>query len=111
MAGAEASKEESELLELLTRPFVKSLLTVHDTVRTRSYESPLPTFDPNYHPMSDTTTSRGYSHGKKGIEFKTVGLHKSANEPLVSKCSQRPLSVCLGCVIPFLKCHQTTSML
>lgn len=77
-AGSHASKEESELLQLLTRPFVKSLLTVHDTVRTRSYESPLPTYDPNFHPAS----SSGRTHGKKGMEYRTVGLHKSANEPL-----------------------------
>ncbi len=55
------------------------MLKVHDTVRTRSYESPLPSYDPNFHPQ----TQVGGRHGKKGLEYRTIGLHKSSNEPLV----------------------------
>ena len=69
------------MLELLSLPFVKSLLTVHDTVRTRSYESPLPAYDPNFHP---STQQSGRSGRSRGTEYRTVGLHKSSNEPLVS---------------------------
>lgn len=93
-AGPCGNKEEAELLELLTRPFVKSLLTVHDTVKARSYESPLPSYDPNFHPQDGTR------HRKKGIEYRTVGLHKSANEPLVGVvtgdrgCGQLGLCTC-----------------
>ena len=61
---------------------VQSVLLVHDTVRARSYETPLPAYDPNFHPQ--TQYSRHRHHGR-GPEYRTVGLHKSANEPLVSE--------------------------
>ncbi len=56
----------------------QELLSVHDTVRARTYETPIPAFDPNFHP------STHYSRHRKGGETRTVGLHKSANESLVS---------------------------
>ena len=61
---------------------MQSVLLVHDTVRARSYETPLPAYDPNFHPQ--TQYSRHRHHGR-GPEYRTVGLHKSANEPLVSE--------------------------
>lgn len=70
------SSEEAELMELMRKPFVKELLSVHDTVRARTYETPIPAFDPNFHP------STHYSRHRKGGETRTVGLHKSANESL-----------------------------
>lgn len=60
--------------------FSQELLSVHDTVRARTYEMPIPAFDPNFHP------STHYSRHRKGGETRTVGLHKSANESLVSVC-------------------------
>ena len=58
---------------------------VHDKVRTRAYETPLPAFDPTYHPKTN------YHHGRRrnpsAPDIRTVGLHKDANETLVSNMS------------------------
>lgn len=72
--------EERDLYTLLSRPHVNQLLSVHDIVRSRSYEAPVPKFDPTWHPQ--TNYDRHFKRGK-GPEYRTVGLHKSANEPLV----------------------------
>ena len=78
--------EQTELHTLLSRPHVDKLLSVHDIVRSRSYEAPVPKFDPTWHPQTSYDRHiRGRGKGK-GPEYRTIGLHKSANEPLVS-CS------------------------
>ena len=59
----------------------QSILSVHETVRTRSYETPVPSYDPNFHPQTNYQKHKGRG---RGPEYRTIGLHKSANEPLVS---------------------------
>ncbi len=58
----------------------QSILLVHDTVRSRNYETPLPAYDPNFHPQ--TQLGRHRHHGR-GPEFRVVGLHKDTTEALV----------------------------
>lgn len=72
--------EANELQEFLRKPYILSLLSVHDTVRTRSYETPLPAYDPNFHPQ--TNYHRHHHKKSSAPEYRTVGLHKSANESL-----------------------------
>ena len=62
----------------------QSILSVHETVRTRSYETPIPSYDPNFHPQTNYQKHKGRG---RGPEYRTIGLHKSANEPLVSVTS------------------------
>lgn len=76
----------------------QELLSVHDTVRARTYETPIPAFDPNFHP------STHYSRHRKGGETRTVGLHKSANESLVSAWG----SMYVGCT-PRRRCSGAKS--
>ena len=77
------SDEERDLHTTLSRPHMQKLMSVHDIVRSRSYETPVPQFDPTWHPQ--TNYDRHVKRGKgKTPEYRTVGLHKSANEPLVS---------------------------
>ena len=59
----------------------QSILSVHDQVRKRAYETQLPAFDPHFHPQT-----RSARKGN-GPDVRTVGLHKSSNEPLVSSLS------------------------
>lgn len=65
-----------------TYPYSQSILSVHETVRTRSYETPIPSYDPNFHPQ---TNYQRHNKRGRGPEYRTIGLHKSANEPLVSQ--------------------------
>ncbi|CAI8042129.1 MAGUK p55 subfamily member 2, partial [Geodia barretti] len=75
------SDEERDLHTTLSRPHMQKLMSVHDIVRSRSYETPVPQFDPTWHPQ--TNYDRHVKRGKgKTPEYRTVGLHKSANEPL-----------------------------
>lgn len=84
------SDEERDLHTTLSRPHMQKLMSVHDIVRSRSYETPVPQFDPTWHPQ--TNYDRHMKRGKgKGPEYRTVGLHKSANEPLVSVSVVSPL--------------------
>ena len=77
--------EERDLHSILSAPHLQKLLSVHDIVRSRSYEAPVPQFDPTWHPQ--TNYDRHGKRGRgKGPEYRNVGLHKSANEPLVSGC-------------------------
>lgn len=73
--------EERDLHGLLSRPHMQKLLSVHDIVRSRSYEAPVPQFDPTWHPQTNYDRHIGKRKGK-GPEYRTVGLHKSADEPL-----------------------------
>ncbi|KAL5489619.1 hypothetical protein EMCRGX_G018734 [Ephydatia muelleri] len=73
------TSEETDLMNLLRSPFVKALISVHDTVRSRMYDTPLPAYDPSFHPK---TNVQGRRHGQGAAEPRTVGLHKSPNEPL-----------------------------
>ena len=75
--------EEQDLHKLLSGVHMQKLLSVHDIVRSRSYETPVPQFDPTWHPQTNYDRHKGRGKGK-GPEYRTVGLHKSANEPLVS---------------------------
>lgn len=82
------SDEERDLHTLLSGPHMQKLLSVHDIVRSRSYETPVPQFDPTWHPQ--TTYDRHIKRGRgKTPEYRTVGLHKSANEPLVSRTNKQ----------------------
>ncbi|XP_064389900.1 protein PALS2-like [Halichondria panicea] len=71
--------EERDLVAILQKPHIKSILLVHDTVRSRNYETPLPAYDPNFHPQ--TQLGRHRHHGR-GPEFRVVGLHKDTTEAL-----------------------------
>ena len=88
------SDEERDLHTTLSRPHMQKLMSVHDIVRSRSYETPVPQFDPTWHPQTnyDRHVKRGKGGKGKAPEYRTVGLHKSANEPLVS-CRSVGLSV------------------
>ena len=83
--------EEQELHTLLSHPHMHQLLSVHDIVRCRSYEAPVPKFDPTWHPQ--TNYDRHHKKKGKGPEYRTVGLHKTANEPLVSGCGEYTCTV------------------
>ncbi len=61
--------------------FLQSVLLVHDTVRSRNYETPLPAYDPNFHPQ--TTQQGRHRHHGRGSEYRVVGLHKDTTEALV----------------------------
>ena len=88
--------EERDLHGILSGAHMQKLLSVHDIVRSRSYEAPVPQFDPTWHPQTNYDRHKGRGKGK-GPEYRTVGLHKSANEPLVSVYSA--LLIWFSCVL------------
>uniref|UniRef100_A0A673VQQ7 L27 domain-containing protein n=1 Tax=Salmo trutta TaxID=8032 RepID=A0A673VQQ7_SALTR len=69
LQGKSASEEISELLNLLAKPHVKSLLSVHDTVAQKSYDPELP-------PLPDDIDD-------DEVSVKIIRLVKN-KEPLVS---------------------------
>lgn len=73
-----ALEEEILLMELLKSSHLDALFSVHDKISKQVYATPLPSFDPNFHPQSH----KHPKHRSGGPEIRTIGLHKSSNEPL-----------------------------
>jgi guanylate kinase len=71
---------EAELMTLVQKPHMESLFSLHDRIRKRAYDTPLPSYDPNFHPASSYNNKQ--RRKGNGPDIRTIGLHKNSTEPL-----------------------------
>ena len=70
--------QERELIHLLKSPHLLALFDTHDKVKDRQYNPQMPVLEVPFYPMNMSNSTDGTVH-------RTVGLHKSADQHLVSQ--------------------------